>query len=536
MVILALIPDNPHRTPATPLVLADTPDPEPAAINDVIQHDEGGGGDAAAARLPLQELVTQNDIVNIKDDPAPLEPEGSSVMEDQPPVIEDQTAVADQFGADDAMVPVIAAQPVRMVRYTPETQVQVPHPHNTRLQQRRNMVDRVLTTTGVPEVRVKLSGSAVETITAFLEKRTREGTVDPSANVSVKQALRTRGDDAEKVIIKVLTQMDVLGVWEAVKSENMKSAERMSVFRSSMFLKRKTHPDGSFDKYKAQLVAGGDMQDKKLYEDLSSTTIATSSVFTIPAIAAHERRHVAVVDFGSAFLNAKMPQGVPVHMKLDKTMSEYLVGINPKYAEFRETNDIITVLLKKALYSCVESASLWYQNLSLTLKGLGYIRNEIDICVYKRLNKEGEQCTMCIHDDDLLITSVNKSMINELTDGLKKRYGEITLKHGPLINYLGISIDFSHAGEAKLTMAGYVTSGVSGTARTPAADNLFDTDESDSVTEEVRVWFHRVVVQLLYLAKKGSLGVPTSSVLPCNTCHTMHCSRCREATSLGTIH
>jgi hypothetical protein len=43
MVILALIPDNPHRTPATPLVLADTPDPEPAAINDVIQHDEGGG-------------------------------------------------------------------------------------------------------------------------------------------------------------------------------------------------------------------------------------------------------------------------------------------------------------------------------------------------------------------------------------------------------------------------------------------------------------------------------------------------------------
>jgi hypothetical protein len=117
----------------------------------------GGGGDAAAARLPLQELVTQNDIVNIEDDPAPLEPEGSSVMEDQPviedqpPVIEDQTADADQFGVDDAMVPVIAAQPVRMVRFTPETQVQVPQPHNTRLQQRRNMVDRVLTTTGVPE-------------------------------------------------------------------------------------------------------------------------------------------------------------------------------------------------------------------------------------------------------------------------------------------------------------------------------------------------------------------------------------------------
>jgi hypothetical protein len=27
------------------------------------------------------------------------------------------------------------------------------------------------------------------------------------------------------------------------------------------------------------------------------------------------------------------------------------------------------------------------------------------------------------------------------------------------------------------------------------------------------------------LGQKGSLGVPTSSVLPCNTCHTMHCSQ-----------
>jgi Reverse transcriptase (RNA-dependent DNA polymerase) len=360
----------------------------------------------------------------------------------------------------------------------------------------------ILTTSGVPEVRVKLSGSAVDSITAYLEKRRREGTVDPSANVSVKQALRTRGDDAEKVIIKELTQMDVLGVSEAVKTVNMKSDARASVIRS-----RKTHPDGSFDKYKARLVAGGDMQEKKLYEDLSSPTVSTSSVFTVAAIAAHERRHVVVVDIGIAFLNAKMPQGVPVHMRLDKTMSEYLVGINPKYAEFRETNGTITVLLKMALYGCVESASLWYQNLSLTLKGFGYVRIEIDICVYNKTNEDGEQCTLCIHVDDLLITSVDKSMIDELTDGLRKRYGEITLKHGPQINYLGISIDFAHPGEARLTMAGYVneivtTSGVTGTARTPAADNLFDTDESDRVTEEVRVWFHRVVAQLMYLAKR----------------------------------
>jgi Reverse transcriptase (RNA-dependent DNA polymerase) len=129
-----------------------------------------------------------------------------------------------------------------------------------------------------------------------------------------------------------------------------------------MFLKRKTHPDSSFGKDKARLVAGGDMQDKKLCEDLSSPTVSSSSVFTIAAIAAHERRHVAVVDIGSAILNAAMQKSVLVHMRLDKTMSEYLVHINLKHAEFRQANGTITVLLKKALYGCVESALLWYQS------------------------------------------------------------------------------------------------------------------------------------------------------------------------------
>jgi hypothetical protein len=87
------------------------------------------------------------------------------------------------------------------------------------------MADHSLTTSGLLEVKVKLSGSAVESIAAYLEKRKREGTVDPSANVSVKQALKTRGDDADKVIIKELTQMDVLKVWEAVKAQDMSAAE-----------------------------------------------------------------------------------------------------------------------------------------------------------------------------------------------------------------------------------------------------------------------------------------------------------------------
>ena len=142
-----------------------------------------------------------------------------------------------------------------------------------------------------------------------------------------------------------------------------------------MFLRAKYLPDGSFDKLKARLVAGGDQQDKSLYDDLSSATVSTSSVFTLAAVAAHEHRHVAVVDIGGAFLNANMSQRVPVHMRLDKTMTEFIATLDPSYRAYLDDRGGVTVRLDKALYGCVESSGLWYENLKATMVNLGYKRN-----------------------------------------------------------------------------------------------------------------------------------------------------------------
>ena len=46
-------------------------------------------------------------------------------------------------------------------------------------------------------------------------------------------------------------------------------------------------------------------------------------------------------------------------------------------------------------------------------------------------------------------------------------------------------------------------SGVRGTARSPATDGLFEAREgAELVTEATRVWFHKVVAMVLYLAKR----------------------------------
>lgn len=78
--------------------------------------------------------------------------------------------------------------------------------------------------------------------------------------------------------------------------------------------------------------------------------MSTSSVSTLAAVAAHERRKVAVVDIGGAFLNADLKRTIPVHMRLDKTMSGFLITIDPSYGRFLDDRGGVTVVLEKALY------------------------------------------------------------------------------------------------------------------------------------------------------------------------------------------
>jgi hypothetical protein len=155
--------------------------------------------------------------------------------------------------------------------------------------------------------------------------------------------------------------MDKKGVFHPRDTRTLTRKQLKSVIRSSIFLKEKYLPSGEFEKLKARLVAGGNMQDKSLYEDISSPTVATSAVFAVAAIAAQEHRHVVTIDIGGAYLNASMREH-DVLMKLDDKLAMILVKIRPDYEKFLNEDGTIIVQLDKALYGCVESARLWYDH------------------------------------------------------------------------------------------------------------------------------------------------------------------------------
>jgi Reverse transcriptase (RNA-dependent DNA polymerase) len=150
-----------------------------------------------------------------------------------------------------------------------------------------------------------------------------------------------------------------------------------------MFLKAKYHPDGTFNKPKARLVACGYITTSP------PPTVSTSAVFILAAVAAHERRHVTALDIGGAFLDADMGKDAQVYMRLDKTMSESLVTLDPSFSTFVDDRGGVTVKFQKALYECVESSGRWYENLRATMLSLGYQHNEMNVCVFNKRDKKG---------------------------------------------------------------------------------------------------------------------------------------------------
>ena len=83
------------------------------------------------------------------------------------------------------------------------------------------------------------------------------------------------------------------------------------------------------------LVAGGHLQDRDIYNDGSSPTLSTSSLFILSAIASKDKA-VAAIDFPGAFLNSVMPEvgDLVVLMRLNKFLTSVLVKIDPSYSTY----------------------------------------------------------------------------------------------------------------------------------------------------------------------------------------------------------
>jgi hypothetical protein len=160
------------------------------------------------------------------------------------------------------------------------------------------------------------------------------------------------------------------------------------------------------------------------------------------------------LDHKAAYLNAKM-RGPPVDMLLTSEVAEILCRLDPCHKRFLCRDGKIAVRLKKALYGCIQSAVLWYQELATALREMGFQENPYDICSFTRVRGDTID-KILVYVDDLFITSKDKHILTAISDTLKAKYAAVTNTIGDEHNFLGIHWDFRVSGQVSLSMDGFI--------------------------------------------------------------------------------
>ena len=202
--------------------------------------------------------------------------------------------------------------------------------------------------------------------------------------------------------------------------------------------KTKFAGDGTVERYKARLVAGGHRQDTSLIleEDVFAPVSRFASLRMVLALAALQDMHMHSLDISNAFLNGKLEE--PIYMK--------------QPAMFQSSNPGQVCILQRTLYGLKESPKAWYNELTSTLIRLGFECCADDEALW--INHK-HNLYMVLWVDDMLLVCKNLSALTACKSALLGAFKGRDL--GPTERFLNarIGIDKS-AHTVKLSQPDYI--------------------------------------------------------------------------------
>jgi hypothetical protein len=273
-----------------------------------------------------------------------------------------------------------------------------------------------------------------------------------------------------------------------------------------MFLTEK-YNDGVFEKLKSRIVADGRTQDRSIYTDHSSPTVKTSSVMMCLKIAATRGWKFMKVAVGGAFLCADIDNTEEVFLLLDRDIASLVKKWLPELKVNLRSDGKLVVQVAKAMYGLIQSALLWYKELTGFLEGKGFKKVSADGCVLHKVTGDGSHILLIVYVDDILILSGKLEWCEWVKNAIQKRYEKITVEMGPKINYLGMILEQAEKGFT-ISMRAYILDVLSEYGKdvkkciSPAKGDLFESLRNDE-EEKDRGKFHTMVAKLLYLGKRG---------------------------------
>ena len=154
-------------------------------------------------------------------------------------------------------------------------------------------------------------------------------------------------------------------VWHPVQPESVSTRP----IPCRLFLKEKMKNE--IKVWKGRLVAGAHKQIREQNTNTYSPTAHLQTIFAFALNAAKQNHTVVTLDITGAYLNAQMPSDV--YMLINTDLTNHLLSIDKSYESYLNDRNQLIVKLDRALYECIESARLWYLDISTFRLSIGFI-------------------------------------------------------------------------------------------------------------------------------------------------------------------
>ena len=340
------------------------------------------------------------------------------------------------------------------------------------------------------------------------------------AQMSAKKGIKKYRQKAKEKLIAEFKQLLQYETFHGVRAQDLTQKQKSGAGNMINIIEEKINR-GHTEKnpiLKGRSCFNGRVQ-RGLYtkEEKASPTIAQDAFFITCIIDALEGRAKTITDVKGAYLNARMKD--EVYMRIRGPEVDMFCALDPKLKKFvvTEKNEkTLYVQLDKALYGCVQSALLWYELYSDTLKEMGFKINPYDRCVANAMI-DGKQCTVCWYVDDNKISHKDPKVVKKVVTKIEEKFGKMSQTEGDDQEFLGMSIKYTEDGKVKVRMDKHIQKAmdefeepITRTAATPANSHLFKTRSSPELSEQKADNFHSVVAMLLYVAQRCRLDIQTA--------------------------
>ena len=235
--------------------------------------------------------------------------------------------------------------------------------------------------------------------------------------VSFKEAAECK--DAAKWQEAMENEIDSLKQNDTFELVNLPPGRK--TISSKWVYKLKLNKDGEINRYKARLVARGFTQIHGIdYEETFSPVVKIQTVLTVFGLVNAQQLLLHQMDVDTAFLYGDLDEEI------------YL-----KAPDGIETRGKV-LKLKKSLYGLKQASRNWNNTIDKHLLANGFMRSQVDNCLYIRHSDNGIELIL-LYVDDLLVVAKDMSGINRIKQVMIDRFKMKDI--GKISVFLGMEVN-----------------------------------------------------------------------------------------------